>query len=188
MTVNTRQGLADYALRKLGAPVINIEVAAEQIEDAISDTMHQYVETHFDGIARDYMSYKITGTTIDLLDSTGFAVGDEIWSTDGNTSALISSVSNNTITINRQIGYDKFVANQEVRSNRTGTITNIASGTTAIVLGDVDNGWIPCPDNIVGVIQILNITSVLSSSDYMFNMQYQIMNSELQALTKAGAS
>lgn len=182
--VTTRQGLVDYALRKLGAPVINIEVAAEQIEDCINDAIDQYHETHFDGIDRGYMVHKITGTTLNVVDSTGFLVGDTLQNSDGSIKALISAVYPTSIVINRQIGYEKFQANQTIKTSNLATSTTI----TSIVLGDVDNGWVTAGDNIVGVTKILNITSIMGSSDYMFNMQYQIMMTELQALTKAGAS
>lgn len=184
MAIHTRQQLADFALRQLGAPVINIEVDDSQIEDAIDIAIQHYHEYHFDGIVRDFMVHKITGSVITVADSTGFNVGDKIQNITGTTHATIKSVSNNQITINRQIGYDKFLVNQEVK-NGNGTATTTI---TDIVLGDIDNGWIECGDNIVGVTKILNITSVLGSSDYMFNMQYQIMMTELQALTKAGAA
>jgi len=180
----TRQGLVDYALRKLGAPVVNIEVDAAQIEDCISDALHQYTETHFDGIVRDYLVHKISGTTINVVDGSQFKKNDTIISIDGLTRALVFSVVGNVIVINRQHGYDKFVVNQAVKNIDLTTSTSIVS----IVLGDIDNGWITAADNIVGVTKILNITTVLGSADYMFNVQYQIMMSEMQALTKSGVS
>ena len=36
---NTRQELIDYGKRQLGAPVLEINVADEQIEDALDDTI-----------------------------------------------------------------------------------------------------------------------------------------------------
>ena len=186
MAITTRQQLADFALRQLGAPVINIEVNDAQIEDALELTIQHYHEYHFDGINRDYYIHKLTGSVLTVADSTGFSVGDSVHSLDGGitTHASITSVTPTSITINRQIGYDKFAINQSVKSAITGTTVII----TNIVLGDMDNGWIPAGDDIVGVTKILNITSILGSGDYMFNMQYQIMMTELQALTKAGVS
>lgn len=184
MAIHSRQELADFALRQLGAPILVIEVDAQHIEDAIELAIQQYHETHFDGIARDYLIHKITGTVVTVVDSTGFKAGDTLVSVDGKTKATIASVVGNAITINHQIGYDKFVVNQSVTSSGTQNTTTIVS----IVLGDVDNGYIEAGDNIVGVTKILNITSILGSSDYMFNMQYQVMMTEMQALTKAGAS
>lgn len=184
MSISNRQELVDYCLRKLGAPVINIEVDASQIEDCIEDALHHYTEFHFDGIVRDYLVHKISGTVLNVADSTGFIVGDVIQSMNGLTSAKIANVSPSQIIINRQIGYDKFQANQTVKNANSSNTVNINS----VVLGDVDNEYIPAGDDVVGVTKILNVTSVLGSSDYMFNMQYQIMMTELQALTKAGAS
>lgn len=184
MAITTRQQLADFALRQLGAPVLNIEVNDAQIEDALELTIQHYHEYHFDGIVRDYYIHKITGTVLTVADGTLFNVGDTISSIDGATKALISNVSVNAITINRQIGFDKFVISQTVKNVNSPTTTTISG----IVIGDTDNGWIPAGDDIVGVVKILNISSILGSGDYMFNMQYQIMMTELQALTKSGAS
>lgn len=182
--IKSRQELAEYALRQLGAPVINIEVADEQIEDCVELAIQYYHEYHFDGIDRDYLVHKITGSSITVADGTKFTKGDKVTSLDGNTTAMVEAIAGNVLTTNRQIGFDKFQKDQVVKSGNTGQQTTI----TAITLGDVDNGWIPAAENIVGVKKILNITSVLGSSDYMFNVQYQIMLSEMQNLTKAGTS
>jgi len=182
--ISSRQDLVDYALRKLGAPLLNIEVAESQIEDCINDAVQHFHEYHFDGITRDYLVYKITGTQFTLTSAVGFAVGQKLTSLDGKSFATIISIANNTITCNRTFGIDKFSINQVVTNGNIAIQTTI----TGIVIGDVDNGWIPAGDTIVGVTKILNISSILGSSDYMFNMQYQIMMTELQALTKSGAS
>jgi hypothetical protein len=57
---NTRQELIDYSLRKLGAPVLEINVADEQIDDLVDDTIQFFNERHFDGVERMYLKYKIT--------------------------------------------------------------------------------------------------------------------------------
>lgn len=182
--ITSRQGLVDYALRQLGAPVINIEVDGEQIEDAIDNAIQHYHEYHFDGITRDFLVHKITGTSIAVADASIFKVGDTVISNDDKTGAMIKAIAGNTLVINHQIGLEKFVINQTVKSSSSSSTTTIVS----ITLGDMDNCWIPAGDNIVGVTRILNISSILGSGDYMFNMQYQIMMSELQALTKSGVS
>lgn len=58
--ISTRQGLADFCLRKLGAPVINIEVDDDQVSDAIETAIQTWQEYHFDGIERDYVKHQIT--------------------------------------------------------------------------------------------------------------------------------
>ena len=55
----------DYCLRRLGAPVLEINVSHEQIEDLIDDGIQLYQERHFDGVERMYLKYKITQDDID---------------------------------------------------------------------------------------------------------------------------
>jgi len=62
---NTRQGLIDYCLRQLGEPVLEINVAEEQIDDLVDDTIQYFNERHYDGVEKMYLKYKITQDDID---------------------------------------------------------------------------------------------------------------------------
>ena len=68
---STRKELIDYCKRKLGAPVLEINVADEQIEDLVDDAIQFFQERHFDGVAQTYLKYQITQDDIDR----GRAVG-----------------------------------------------------------------------------------------------------------------
>jgi len=68
---NTRQELIDYCLRKLGAPVLEINVADEQIDDLVDDALQYFNERHYDGVERMYLKYKITQDDIDRGKSGG---------------------------------------------------------------------------------------------------------------------
>jgi hypothetical protein len=57
---NSRQSLIDYCLRKLGAPVLEINVADEQIDDAVDDALQLFHERHFDGVVRTFLKYQVT--------------------------------------------------------------------------------------------------------------------------------
>ena len=57
---STRQGLIDYCFRKLGAPVLEINVDDDQVDDLVDDTIQYYNERHYNGIERMYLKYKIT--------------------------------------------------------------------------------------------------------------------------------
>lgn len=62
---SSRQELIDYCLRKLGAPVLEINLADEQIEDAVDDALQYFYERHYDGVERMYLKYKITQDDVD---------------------------------------------------------------------------------------------------------------------------
>jgi len=62
---SSRQELIDYCKRKLGAPVLEINVADEQIEDLVDDAVQFFQERHFDGVAQTYLKYQITQDDID---------------------------------------------------------------------------------------------------------------------------
>jgi hypothetical protein len=61
----SRQQLIDYCLRKLGAPVLEINIDDDQIDDAVDDAIQLFNERHFDGVERMYLKYKITQDDID---------------------------------------------------------------------------------------------------------------------------
>jgi len=84
---STRQELIDYCKRKLGAPVLEINVADEQIEDLVDDAIQFFQERHFDGVYPTFLKYKITQDDIDR----GRAQPD-------------SSVGITTITVNHNVG------------------------------------------------------------------------------------
>jgi hypothetical protein len=62
---STRQELIDYCKRKLGAPVLEINVADEQIEDLVDDAVQFFQERHFDGVYPTFYKYKVTQQDID---------------------------------------------------------------------------------------------------------------------------
>jgi hypothetical protein len=62
---STRQELIDYCLRRLGAPVLEINVDDDQIDDLVDDALQYFQERHFDGVERMYLKYEITQADID---------------------------------------------------------------------------------------------------------------------------
>jgi len=65
MAVTTRTGLIDYCLRRLGAPVIEINVDPDQVDDRIDDALQFYQEYHSDATLRVYLKHQVTQTDID---------------------------------------------------------------------------------------------------------------------------
>ena len=65
MAVNTRPQLIDYCLRRLGAPVTDINVDDEQISDRIDDAIEFFQEYHFDGVEKVFLKSELTQDDID---------------------------------------------------------------------------------------------------------------------------
>jgi hypothetical protein len=94
---STRQELIDYCKRKLGYPVLEINVADEQIEDLIDDAVQFFQERHFDGVYQTYLKYKITQNDIDR----------------GRATTSGGGVGITSITVNQQVGLTtSFVYNE----------------------------------------------------------------------------
>ena len=61
----SRAQLIDYAKRQLGAPVLEINVADEQVEDILDDSIQYFQERHFDGVLQTYLKYQFTQEDVD---------------------------------------------------------------------------------------------------------------------------
>lgn len=56
----TRSEFKSYCLRKLGAPVLNINVDDDQVEDRIDEALKYYIDYHFDGSEKIYLKHQVT--------------------------------------------------------------------------------------------------------------------------------
>ena len=84
---STRQELIDYCFRKLGAPVLEINVDDDQADDLIDDALQLFGERHFDGIERMYLKYEWTQEDIDRGKASGTS-GVGIVTTTGNSTSV----------------------------------------------------------------------------------------------------
>jgi hypothetical protein len=60
----TRSEFKEYCLRKLGKPVIEINVDDDQVEDRIDEALKYYWDYHFDGTERIYYKHQITANNV----------------------------------------------------------------------------------------------------------------------------
>ena len=57
---STRAELKEYCLRKLGKPVIEINVDDDQVDDRIDEALSFFEDYHFDGTEKIYMKHQLT--------------------------------------------------------------------------------------------------------------------------------
>jgi hypothetical protein len=106
----TRSEFKEWCLRKLGKPVIEINVDDDQVDDRVDEALSYYWDYHFDGAEKTFLKHQVTDD-------------------------------------------------------------------------DKANGYITVPENVIGVVNIFNIGSTLSSGSGMFNVQYQFVLNNIENLT-----
>lgn len=57
---STREEFKDYCLRRLGAPILEINVDQDQLDDIVDDAIQFFQEYHYDGIELMYLKHQIT--------------------------------------------------------------------------------------------------------------------------------
>lgn len=58
----TREQFIENCLRKLGKPVIEINIDMDQVDDRVDEALSYYADYHFDGSEKTYYKYQITDT------------------------------------------------------------------------------------------------------------------------------
>ena len=101
----SREEFKEWCLRKLGKPVIEINVDDDQVDDRIDEALSYYHDYHFDGTEKMYVKRQITQK-------------------------------------------------------------------------DIENGWIPVPENVIGVVNIFPIAGNLTGSG-IFSANYQFVLNNL---------
>ena len=63
-TPTTKATFKEYCLRKLGKPVIEINVDDDQVDDRVDEAIRYWYDYHFDGSERVYYKHAITETDV----------------------------------------------------------------------------------------------------------------------------
>ena len=134
-TPTTREELKQYALRKLGAPVIEINVDDSQLEDSIDDALQMFNEYHFDGVERVLFKYEVTADDI----TNGFIDTDSIGLTGPND---YPQVENGTklLSVTKVFQFDEGAAGTNMFSIRYQMALQDVYGLRA--MGDMTNYYI----------------------------------------------
>ncbi len=182
----TRAEFKEYCLRKLGKPVIEINVDDDQVEDRIDQALRYYWDYHFDGSSKIYYKHKVEAKDVPGRISDVIVV-------NGGTG--YSNTDTVTFTaVNSGIG-----ATANVVTNSSGSITSIVvtnpgdlyhdiptisvSGGSGANLQVFNGGYITLPQNIIGAVHVFPIGDPAVRSDDLFNIRYQIALNDLYTLT-----
>ena len=64
MAISSRDDFKEYCLRKLGKPVIEINVDDDQVEDRVEEALKYYWDYHFDGTEKVFYKKEITAEDV----------------------------------------------------------------------------------------------------------------------------
>lgn len=184
MATTSRDGIKQYALRALGAPVLEINVDDDQLEDRIDEALEYWRLYHYEGIEQIYMKQQIRASELYLVEPVGnlAIIGDRLVGVTSGATAEVCRESTrvstgNMVLVKNVVG--TFVPGETI------TVPNNPSlhvGSQGCVLGEYDKRYIDVPDYIYGVTKILSMGQA-SSSKNIFDLQYQLRLNDLYDLT-----
>lgn len=139
--IQTRQELKDYCLRRLGYPVIEINVDDSQIEDRLDDALLLFSEMHYDGTERVFLPKQVSQTDIDqkyidleaptIADSSAGIVAAPAMDPDGNSILSVVRVFQLFNTLGGSAGVNIFDAKYQIAlSDMFGLYSSTGSGFT----------------------------------------------------------
>ncbi len=190
MALASREDLKQYCLRSLGAPVVNINVDDEQLEDRIDEALEYWRLYHPEGIEQVYAKYLISATALNLTTNNGsaFQLSEIVTGQTSGATALV-------VDEGAQVGSRKSTGNLLLVTSISGTFQNgeiikgnasnvsaTLAATNSVTKGIYDNKYITLPDLMYGVTRVIPMAQA-SSSKNMFDLQYQLRLHDLYDVT-----
>jgi len=179
----SRQTLKEYCLRDLGAPVIEINVDDDQLEDRIDQAIQYWTLYHYEGIEEMYLKQQIRASLITLVDSVAdnFILEEKVTGLTSGATAYVCNQSDvkstgTNLLVKNITG--TFVDGEDIVS----TSSNITATTVRTEVREYDKRYVELPDYVWGVTKILSIGQA-SSSKNIFDLQYQLRLNDLYDLT-----
>lgn len=187
MAISSRQGLIDYCLRRLGFPVIEINVDDDQVEDRIDDALQYFQEYHFDGVERLYLTHKVTTAELKFsgLSAPSFQNNEMLIGNTSGATCILYTLSGTTARITNVKGV--FTTGETVTGSTSGFSRALAA-TSFYTPGDIQNGYLPLPDSVIGVIRVLPVngpSSGMNNRNNMFDLIYQFRLNDMYNLLSA---
>lgn len=183
MAVASRDQLKQYALRALGAPVLEINVDEDQLEDRLDEALDYWNLYHYEGVEQIYMKQVIRASEIVLTTpiAENYQIAERVVGTISGAQAEVvresTRVSNGTLLLVKNIT-GTFQEGEVI----TGSQSGLTSTLSSVTLREYDKRYIDIPDYVYGVTKILGMGQA-SSSKNIFDLQYQLRLNDLYDLT-----
>jgi hypothetical protein len=173
----SRSDLINYCKRQLGAPVLEINVADEQIDDLIDDALQYFHERHYDGVVQTFLKYKITeadvnrGRTRGNSQTVGIVTTTATASIDGSDVTFSFEENSNYLQIPPHV----IGVNKIFRYDGSQTVTNnMFSVKYQLFLNDLYNF------SSVDILSYAMVKRYLEDVDFLLNTEKQIRFNQRQ--------
>lgn len=181
----SKQELADWMLRRLGAPVINVEIADVQLEDCIDEAVQFFHQYHYDGAQRSWRTIKVDANllnrnnrihqnlTAEMFDSDiihTYKIGDRVMRKKDNVQGnrIYIKVAENGLDEGPTDSFDNQWKEEQVLLEEE-NITVTETGQIGVKV----------PDSIVSVTKVSKIDSFTHAGMYNFEYQYFLNNFDM---------
>ena len=195
---NSRASLITWCKRKLGYPVIDINVDDDQVSDRIDEAMQYFYTFQYNGMQRVYLKHLVTQEDVDRGNSNteeSVTDGDLVTSTlNGGIAIGVTSITltdaygfPNSGTI--VIAADGTNAAETITyTSKTDNVLTTATTTTAHLTGatvtsqntvtwKTSQGYLPMPDSVQSVLRVLPFSD--RGNLNMFDIRYQLRLNDL---------
>jgi hypothetical protein len=180
-TPSSRTALIDYCKRRLGFPVIDINVDDDQVEDRIDDALQYFQDYHYDAIQKVYLKHLVTQTDvnrqyIDMTQASGSASivsGSSTVTGLGTNFAAEFTAGVSQLTINGETKVVSSITDKALMTMNS-TFSSTANTVPIYVVGSADL--------ITGVTRIFPLSSTNATVN-MFDLRYQLRLHELYDFT-----
>jgi hypothetical protein len=202
MAVTTRQELVEYCLRRLGAPVIEINADMDQLNDRVDDALQFFREYHYDGVERMFLKQAVHGSSL-TIDSDGrldendqvipantadYIIGETIVGQASGFKARVKGYVSSTVMSIDLIddsgcapGVSNFTTGEVIHGLHSGAQWGAASPGS---IGAIERGYIDVPDSVIGVIRVFPIGATIggNAAGNIFDVMYQFRQNDMYNL------
>lgn len=180
-TPSSRTALIDYCKRRLGFPVIEINVDDDQVEDRIDDALQYFQDYHYDAIQKVYLKHLVSQTDvdrqyIDMTQASGVATvvsGSANVTGSGTNFAAEFTAGVTQLTINDETKTVSSITNKSLMTMNS-AFSSSANSVPITIVGS--------SDLITGVTRIFPLSSTNATVN-MFDLRYQLRLHELYDFT-----
>jgi len=174
----SKKELIHWCLRKLGAPVIDINLDDDQIEDRIDEALLYFREYHFDGVERCYLHHQLTASSMILSQpyTNSITKGDILIGQTSTARGYVYDISEDNLTIRYKILNGKtFIVGETVQIEDSQNTFTILDDSRAVTIGNLDSGYVNLGSKVISVTNIIpqESSTIGGNLGGMFDFQYQ---------------